>query len=113
MSNSPVSQQNNSAAGFAPVEPRGPSSRSEAFLLLQDAVQLHLRDGASLEGLRSSLNALSRIARSEEMPPERMLVELKQALHNVPTLASFEPEKRGQITDLVVRLAIELYYGTQ
>jgi hypothetical protein len=86
-------------------------TRREVLLLVQDAVQLHVHDGAPIDDVRAALNTLATVARTDDVPPERLLIELKHALNNVPGLASLEPEARSDILASVILRAIEAYYG--
>jgi hypothetical protein len=85
--------------------------RADALLAVQHAVERHARDDTPQSTLRPSLDALGNLARSEGMPPEQLIIELKQALNQMPALARLDPLVRSDIAARVVLLAIEAYYG--
>jgi hypothetical protein len=86
-------------------------TRPEVLLMVRDAAQRHVHVGAPIDELRAALNALATVARRDDLPPERLLVELKQALNEVPALAGLEPLARSDILASVILRAIEAYYG--
>jgi hypothetical protein len=87
-----------------------PHTRRDVLDRVREEVQEHARDRAPLDELRQSLDALATLAKEDGVPPERLIVELKQALSEVPTLRGLEPQARSDITASLVLRAIEAYY---
>lgn len=88
-----------------------PTSVPAALVAVQEAVQLHAREGSVVEHLRDPVQSLCVLAQQNGMPPERLLVELKQALSVVTDVELMAPEKREDVRNRVVALAIQSYFG--
>ena len=61
--------------------------------------------------LRAALHALAHEARSHAVPPEQLLVLLKDIWHGLPEVRSAEPEtERTRILQRLVTLCIKEYF---
>lgn len=88
-----------------------PTSVPAALVAVQEAVQLHAREGSDVEHLRNPVRSLCVLAQQNEMPPERLLVELKHALSVVTEVDNMAPERRDDVRRRVVAFAIQSYFN--
>jgi len=86
-----------------------PTSVAEALIAVREAIQLHASDGSGMEYVRSPVRLLCAFARHDNMPPERLLVELKHTLNAGPTSVALE--RRDDLRRRVVAFAIQSYFG--
>jgi len=87
-----------------------PHTRHEELDKVREGLQLHGRDRVPLDEMRSALDSLATLAKSDGVPPELLIVELKQALNEVPSLRGLDPRTRSDIMASLVLRAIETYY---
>src|SRR5215218_7208039 len=102
-------------SGDASRVTRGVGVASKVADLLQDGVlQTHVRKGvAAEEQWRTTFREMSEEARVASVPPEQLLIEVKQALHILcDTCAIPYGPARTEFTNRVVTLCIEEYYST-
>ena len=88
-----------------------PTSIPAALMAVQEAVQLHAREGSGVEYLRKPVRSLCVLAQQTGMPPQKLVVELKQALSVVPEVHNMAYERRDDVRKRVVALAIQSYFG--
>jgi hypothetical protein len=100
-------QETHVAKADAPAIPR---TTDEALQLIRATLEQHSEIGYSLDALRSPVKVLCRLARAEKIPPERVLIDLKNALHSLPALDGLEPAQREATRSRVVQLAINAYF---
>ena len=91
--------------------PPPPRTVAEALQACHDTFQRHAKDGSTLEYVRSDVDRLCAVARRDNLPPERLLVDLKHTLDAVPELDRLEPERREEIRSRVVQYAIREYFA--
>lgn len=102
------SSQRRKLSGDGPTPPR---TVAEALQACQDTLQRHADDGSALHYVYSDVDMLCSVARRDKLPPETMLVDLKQTLDAVPELDRLEPERREEIRSRVVQYAIREYFA--
>ncbi|MEO8621814.1 MAG: hypothetical protein ABI625_12165 [bacterium] len=85
--------------------------RPEMLVMVTDAVHLHLHGGAPLDGLTATLTAFAAHAKSDGVPPRRLIIDLKQALNELPALNSLEALARSDTLAWLIHEAIDAYYG--
>ncbi|MEO8623923.1 MAG: hypothetical protein ABI625_22785 [bacterium] len=62
-----------------------------------------------MDDLRASVDSLALLAKSDGVPPERLIIELKQALNEVPSLVALDPRARSDIMASLVLRAFGTY----
>ncbi|MEP6999681.1 MAG: hypothetical protein ABI969_04335 [bacterium] len=90
-----------------------PPMRLGTLVSLNNDVHVQLHDGAPLDGLAAILTAFATRAKSEGVPTRRLIIDLKQALTEVPALRSLEPLARSDTMAWLIHGAIDAYYGEQ
>lgn len=82
-----------------------------ALTAVRDAMEHYAMEGEELDTLRTPVRLFCELARRERVPPERMLVRLKQAIAEIPTIGTLAPDHRDHVRSCVVQLAIKAYYS--
>ena len=72
-----------------------------ALMAVQEPVQLHARERSDVEHLRNSIRSLCVLAHHNGMPPERLVVDLNQAL-SMLTEEMIAPASREDVRKRVV-----------
>ncbi len=100
------------------AQPDGPAKSAktrndadDALRELRVAIEHHDRGLTNIDDLRGALRRFCASARLEHLPPERLLVAVKEALDGLPVRSIDPPSVRDSIRQRVVSLAIRAYYG--
>ncbi len=88
-----------------------PINVAEALVAVREAIQSHDGDGSGRDHLRVLIRLLCVFARQDKMPPERLLVELKNTLATVPERDALAVQKREDMRNRVIELTIESYFS--
>lgn len=88
-----------------------PRELEVALSVCRDALCRSLETEVRLESMREPLRTLCVCARRERVPPERMLVVLKQLLHDVAPYGALSPQARDTLRGRLVEMAIDAYYA--
>jgi len=75
------------------------------------AVEHHGNGARNIDDLKTPLRCFCASARREQLPPERVLVSVKRALDELPTLSTDTPDLKDEIRSRLVSLAITTYYS--
>lgn len=92
-------------------EPRGSRRLDGAFDVCRTMLQEEIHAGRNLEALREPLRALSSCAREERIPPERVLVKIKELLHDVTGYDTMPLQARDTVRERLVQMVIAAYYS--
>jgi hypothetical protein len=88
-----------------------PRSIEEALRAVRERVGTHVSDGSAFDGLRAHVRFLCELARHDNIPPERLVVELKHTLNGLPGLNALTPARRDELHSKVVGFAIHAYFA--
>jgi predicted secreted protein len=97
------------------THPKGSPHRTvaDALTALCTAAQRYGHAGLEFELLREPVREMCVAAHEEQMPPERMLVQLKQVLNDRSGLNTLAPEAAEDRRRQIVTLAIAEYFANQ
>src|SRR2546430_7870091 len=94
---------------------RGVSLGRNSFSIALKACRDTLEDQAGLEfsaeSCRSSVAAFATQAHKEDIPPERALAVFKDMLFQLPAFRRVPPDRRIDVMQQLVQVAIDSYYG--
>ena len=88
-----------------------PQELEVALSVCRDALCRSVGSEVRLDSLREPLRTLCICARRDHVPPERVLVVLKQLLHEVAPYESLSPQVRDTLRGRLVEMAIDAYYA--
>lgn len=92
-------------------ENTAPLDLDGALSACRDVLCRSLESEVRLEALREPLRTLSRCARRENVPPERVLIEVKQLLHDTVAYETMPPQVRDSLRGRLVEMAIAAYFA--
>ncbi len=89
------------------AQPSFPRALEATTRFIRDAAA----GAASDEKVRSSLRVLCALAREDRMSPERLLIELKDAMSTTRALDVLHADHQEQVRRDIVTFAIAAFYG--
>lgn len=86
----------------------------ETVVLVREALDAMVRAPSSDNAnLRSALHGLASEAREKGLPPEQLLIVLKETWYSLPAIyAVQEPGEQTRLLQRVVTMCIKEYYGS-
>ena len=86
----------------------------ETVLLVREALEALVHAPSSNDGLlRDALQKLAGEARDKKLPPEQLLVVLKDTWYTLPAVSNVqEPREQVRLLQRVVTMCIKEYYST-
>ena len=94
---------------LAPKDGRVRHDLERALCVFRDAVQRHRDADPGIDDLQSPLRVFCAEARRERMPPEQVLIRVKDALDGLSGFDDRPTDKQSARTR-IISLAIETYY---
>jgi hypothetical protein len=83
----------------------------DAFVALRAALEANARDNAGFADVRAPLHQLCRSARDEGVPPERLVVRLKQTIDAMPEFANARFDEQTEMRGRIVSFVIDAYFS--
>lgn len=79
--------------------------------MVRERVGRQVSDGSEFDGLHVHVRLLCELARDANIPPERLIVELKRTLDGLPGVNGLTPARRDELHSKVVEYAIRAYFA--
>ena len=86
-------------------------SLTQALLRVRTALPPATNDRAALDNLRAQLKYMCAVARQDGVPPERMLVQLKQVIAEASPTDFEAVEKQADLRSRLISFAITAYFS--
>ena len=92
---------------------RAPTPLDEALNSLRNVLSRHVDDGLVHAAVSEQVRAVCAKAREANVPPERLLVRLKQTFDTLPASGEADLNRRADLRDAVVTSVIRGYFSSE